>query len=224
MGQKENPLLAYYNQENRFAELMNGWLFSGEPYIKAEDIVEADRRTDGRNERGRVYRSRYRDIFKKLNKAYIRLYIGTELMEYVDYAMPLREFSPDVCFLLMCIKYAKDKKALLRLGELSGCTDIARDTFDTITEYCGWTELTEYGEENLRKGERIDMRTGLQELIEDSRQEGMEEGKREGRKEGEYSGLELARQIFRLAGEGEEAPEIARRLSVPEEKIRWVLR
>ena len=46
----------------------------------------------------------------------------------------------------------------------------------------------------------------------------------DGRQEGENKGIELARQIFKLAGKGEKIPEIARRLSIPEEKVRWVLR
>ena len=57
-------------------------------------------------------------------------------------------------------------------------------------------------------------------LVEDGRKE----GRREGRREGENDGIELARQIFKLAGEGEKISEIARLLSVPEEKVRWVLR
>ena len=31
MGKKENPLLDYYSQNERFAQLLNGWLFQGEP-------------------------------------------------------------------------------------------------------------------------------------------------------------------------------------------------
>ena len=52
----------------------------------------------------------------------------------------------------------------------------------------------------------------------------VEDGRQEGRREGENDGIELARQIFKLAGKGEKIPEIARRLSIPEEKVRWVLR
>ena len=56
MGKKENPLLTYYNREERFAQLMNGWLFRGKPYLKAEDIGEADRRMEGKSRKSREYR------------------------------------------------------------------------------------------------------------------------------------------------------------------------
>ena len=52
MGKKENPLLSYYNQEERFTQLMNGWLFRGKPYFKAEDVSEADRRLEGKSGKG----------------------------------------------------------------------------------------------------------------------------------------------------------------------------
>ena len=51
----------------------------------------------------------------------------------------------------------------------------------------------------------------------------VEDGRKEGEERGESKGIELARQIFKLAGKGEKLPEIARLLSIPEEKGRWVL-
>ena len=38
MGKKENPLLVYYNQPERFAQLLNGWLFRGMSFLEAGDI------------------------------------------------------------------------------------------------------------------------------------------------------------------------------------------
>ena len=271
MGKKENPLLAYYAQEERFAQLMNGWLLGGEPYFTAQNISEADRRLDGRSgkRRGREYRQRYRDLFKKLDNTFVRLYIRTELMEYVDYAMPLRimdcdvlsyihqknavskghmeqkdlkqdeylsqfsredrllpvinildvchtpderlrEFPPDICFMLMCIKYAKDKKAFLRLTEWSGCSDISEDTFETITEYLGESEFLEHEGRRGREGEKANMGI-IRELIEDGRKEGVDQG------------IEWTKQIFKLAGEGMSQQEIAKRLSIPEERVKQVL-
>ena len=304
MGKKENPLLAYYNQEERFAQLMNGWLFRGKPYLKASDISEADRRQEGKGGKGREYRHRYRDLYKKLDNAIVRLYVGTEPMEYVDYAMPLRvmdsdtlsylhqkkaiskehmgkqgleadeylsrfskgdrllpvitlvlycgdrpwdgarrlhemleleklpgelkeyvedyaihildvchtpderlqEFPPEICFLLMCIKYANDKEALLRLKELTGCSDISEDTMETLGEYLDMLELLE--NRDTIEGGRIKMRNnGFRELIEDGRKEG----------------IEWAKQIFKLEKEGLSAKEIAERLAVSEEQIKKVL-
>ena len=230
MGRKENPLLAYYNQPERFAQLMNGWLFGGAECWKAEDVRETDRRTgDGRKGTEGKARERYRDLFKKVGGALVRLYIGTELMEYVeDYSIhildvchapdeKLREFPPEIRFLLMCIKYARDKEAFLRLTEQAEAASISEDTFGTIAEYLGEPELLENGEKS--EGGR-NMCEAIRALVEDGR----EEGRKEGEERGESKGIEMARQIFKLAGKGEEIPEIARLLSISEDKVRWVLR
>ena len=112
MGKKENPLLSYYSQDGRFAELLNGWFFEGKPHWKAGDLRDADRRQDGRSEKGRTYRHKYRDLYKELDDALvhlfigIHLFIGTELQEHVDYAMPLRAMDSDV------LSYLHQKKTV----------------------------------------------------------------------------------------------------------------
>lgn len=303
MGKKENPLLAYYNQPERFAQLLNGWLFGGAECWKAEDISEADRRgTDAR----RGARERYRDLFKKVDSALVHLYIGTELMEYVDYTMPLRvmdsdtlsylqqkkaiskghmerkdlereeylsrfsradrllpvatlvlycgeqpwdgaeclhemldfgklpeqfktyvenyaihildvchtpderlrEFPREICFLLMCIKYAKDKEAFSRLKELTGTAIVSEDTCEAIAEYLGEPELLE--REAGAEGGR-DMCKAIRDLVEDGRNEGIQQG------------IQLAKQILNMARENVPAAEIASRLSVSEKEVRQLL-
>ena len=129
----------------------------------------------------------------------------------------LLEFPPEIRFLLMCIKYAKDKEAFLRLMELEGSAVISEDTYETIAEYLGEPELLENGEKS--EGGR-NMCEAIRALVEDGR----EEGRQEGEERGESKGIELARQIFKLAGKGEKILAIARLLSIPEEKVRWVLR
>ena len=75
MGRKANPLLAYYNQPERFAQLMNGWLFGGAECWKAEDIQETDRRIGyGRKGTEGKGRERYRDLFKKTQRVCGRLF------------------------------------------------------------------------------------------------------------------------------------------------------
>ena len=205
MGKKENTLLAYYNQPERFAQLLNGWLFGGAECWKAEDISEADRRgTDAR----RGARERYRDLFKKVDSALVHLYIGTELMEYVDYTMPLREFPREICFLLMCIKYAKDKEAFSRLKELTGTAIVSEDTCEAIAEYLGEPELLE--REAGAEGGR-DMCKAIRDLVEDGRNEGIQQG------------VQLAKQILNMARENVPAAEIASRLSVSEKEVRQLL-
>ena len=106
MGKKENPLLDYYSQNERFAQLLNGWLFQGEPHWKAGDICDADRRQDGKSRKGRAYRHKYRDLYKELDDALVHLFIGAELQEHVDYAMPLRIMDSDV------LSYLHQKKTV----------------------------------------------------------------------------------------------------------------
>ena len=107
LGKKENPLLVYYNQPERFAQLLNGWLFQGRPFLEAGDVKEADRRMEEKGGRRKEYRGRSRDLFKRLDNAVVRLYVGAEPMEYVDYAMPLRVMDSDM------LSYVHQKKAIL---------------------------------------------------------------------------------------------------------------
>ena len=111
----------------------------------------------------------------------------------------------------MCIKYAGDEKALLRLRELTGCPDISDDTFAAIEEYLDAPELLEY-RKGKEEGGRIDMRSRFRELMENIREEGMEQG------------IEQAKKTFQLADEGLQPEEIARRLSIPEEKVMQILK
>ena len=305
MGKKENPLLDYYSQNERFAQLLNGWLFQGEPHWKAGDICDADRRQDGKSRKGRAYRHKYRDLYKELDDALVHLFIGAELQEHVDYAMPLRimdsdvlsylhqkkslsrkqtdgtdkivtndeylsqfskasrlqpvitlvlycgekewdgarrlhelldldklpssirgyvadypihlldvchtpderlrQFPPDICFLLMCIKYAKDKEAFSRLRELTGTAVVSADTCETIAEYLGEPELLERGAE--AEGGR-NMCKAIRDLVEDGRNEG----------------IQLAKNVLRMAGEQIPAEEIARKLSITKEEVEQILK
>lgn len=336
MGKKENPLLEYYNQNGRFAELLNGWLFEGEVHWKAGDIRDADRRQDGKSWDDRAYRHRYRDLYKELRDAQVHLFIGTELQEHVDYVMPLRvmdndvlsysrqkdtvsgnyknqdyknhagvkssrrgtgdtdsakdrrkkaltsdeylsqfsksdrllpvitlvlycgekkwdgarclhelldfsdipdkvkkyvsdypihildvchtpderlrQFPPDIRFLLMCIKYAKDKEAFSRLRELTGTAVVSEDTCGTIAEYLGEPELLKKG--TGAEGGR-DMCEAIRALVEDGRNEGMREGRQEG--------IELAKRVIRMAGAQASTEEIARELAISKEEVERIL-
>ena len=310
MGKKENPLLVYYNQPERFAQLLNGWLFQGRSFLEAGDVKEADRRMEEKGGRRKEYRGRSRDLFKRLDNAVVRLYVGAEPMEYVDYAMPLRvmdsdmlsyvhqkkaiskehmkrrdlkqdeylsrfskqdrllpvitlvlycgekpwdgarclhemlelsglpeelkayvenysihildvchtpddrlrEFPAELCFLLMCIKYAKDKEAFLCLTERAEVSVVSEDTYETIAEYLGEPELLE--SEAGTEGGR-DMCKAIRELVEDGEKRGIEKGIEKG--------IGLAKQILKLAKENIPADEIARQLSISEKEVRQLL-
>lgn len=49
MGQKEESMIAYYNNPENFADLMNGWIYRGEKQLTAAQIQEMDTRYTARN-------------------------------------------------------------------------------------------------------------------------------------------------------------------------------
>ena len=130
----------------------------------------------------------------------------------------------DICFLLMCIKYAKDKEAFSRLRELTGTAVVSEDTCGTIAEYLGEPELLKKG--TGAEGGR-DMCEAIRALVEDGRNEGMREGRREGMQEGmqegRREGIELAKRVIRMAGEQASTEEIARELAISKEEVERIL-
>ena len=138
----------------------------------------------------------------------------------------------DICFLLMCIKYAKDKEAFSRLRELTGTAVVSEDTCGTIAEYLGEPELLKKG--TGAEGGR-DMCEAIRALVEDGRnegmregrregmQEGMREGRREGIQEGRQEGIELAKRVIRMAGAQASTEEIARELAISKEEVERIL-
>ena len=96
MGRKENALIEYCNQKQRFAELVNEFLFEGESYLRAEELEDADRRQEhGSGKKRKTLRHRYRDVSKRANGLKVHLVIGAEMQEHVDYAMVLRSMDMD---------------------------------------------------------------------------------------------------------------------------------
>lgn len=118
----------------------------------------------------------------------------------------------DICFLLMCIKYAKDKEAFSRLRELTGTAVVSEDTCGTIAEYLGEPELLKKG--TGAEGDR-DMCEAIRALVEDGRNEGMREGRQEG--------IELAKRVIRMAGAQASTEEIARELAISKEEVERIL-
>ena len=113
----------------------------------------------------------------------------------------------DIRFLLMCIKYAKDKEAFSRLRELTGTAVVSEDTCGTIAEYLGEPELLKKG--TGAEGGR-DMCEAIRALVEDGRNEGLKQGLKQGLEQG----IELTKQVFRLAGEQIAVENIAKALSI----------
>ncbi len=97
MGQREDVLIRFYEKNRYFAALLNGWVFAGRRGIRAEDLREKSARYMGESgRRKKVFRSRYRDIVKRLEGIQFRVIIGMELQSYVDYTAPVRAMDYDV--------------------------------------------------------------------------------------------------------------------------------
>ena len=132
-----------------------------------------------------------------------------ERLQETEFLCKMKE---DICFLLMCIKYAKDKEAFSRLRELTGTAVVSEDTCGTIAEYLGEPELLKKG--TGAEGGR-DMCEAIRALVEDGRNEGMREGRQEG--------IELAKRVIRMAGAQASTEEIARELAISKEEVERIL-
>ena len=117
MGRKEEPMIAYYNDPGHFADLMNGWIYRGEKKLTAEQIQETDSRYT--TETNRKYRTRYRDIAKRVKNIRVVLVVGTEIQSYVDYSMPVRGMDYDAVEYKRQISIIKNRRKSKKATKLS---------------------------------------------------------------------------------------------------------
>ena len=99
MGKQNDVLLDYFDDNERFADLCNGVLFGGRPVIDPEKLEDASERYTQRGKDGKgrnIYRSRYRDVKKRLKDGGMLRILAVEAQELVDYSMPLRCMNYDV--------------------------------------------------------------------------------------------------------------------------------
>ena len=106
MGKQNDVLLDYFDDNDRFADFFNGILFQGRPEVRAEELEEASERYTQREKNGRrqigakkgeiEYRSRFRDLKKRMKDGGTLRILAMEAQELVDYSMPLRCMNYDV--------------------------------------------------------------------------------------------------------------------------------
>jgi len=98
MGRKEEPIIEYCEKAQNFADLLNGWMFKGERTLTPDQVIPQNSRYTKKSGKGRSsrYRSRYRDIVKRIEGVKIRVIVGTEVQTYVDHTMPVRIMDYDV--------------------------------------------------------------------------------------------------------------------------------
>lgn len=93
-------LVQYFDDEERYADLINCYVFHGEQVVSAKDVMEVDSRKtrkkkrtkgDGRKE----FVQRYQDVVRKVVFGVNIVIIGVENQSLVHYAMPVRVLSED---------------------------------------------------------------------------------------------------------------------------------
>lgn len=93
MGKNDEVLERYFTDNNRYADLINGFVLNGRQVIKAEDLSPLDSRTRGRKNSNN---SKYRDLIRRTAFGANFAIIGIENQEEVHYGMPVRCMGYDV--------------------------------------------------------------------------------------------------------------------------------
>ena len=114
MGEKNDVILRYLEDNARFADLMNGAVFGGIQAVDPEQLEDASEHYTEKEGKGRNigYRSRTRDIIRRVrNGGSILRLVALEAQETVDYGMPLRCMNYDVQ------EYSRQARALQKKNE-----------------------------------------------------------------------------------------------------------
>lgn len=93
MGKEDDALCRYFADNERYADLINGFIMNGRQVIKAEDLSPLDSRYSGS---GKKNNSRYRDLIRKVAFGADFAIVAVENQEEVHYLMPVRCMGYDV--------------------------------------------------------------------------------------------------------------------------------
>lgn len=97
MGKKDIALIRYFEDESRYADLINGFIFGGRQVVRSRDVQEADAAVHGVVHRLREYFTvqKYRDLARKIVLGMDIVLVGLENQDQVHYAMPVRVMLED---------------------------------------------------------------------------------------------------------------------------------
>lgn len=97
MGKKDIVLTRYFEDDDRYADLLNGYIFCGKQVVSGEDIVEKNGTVSGiwGNVRRRMVFRKYRDLVRKVIFGTEFAVIGLENQDEIHYAMPVRIMLED---------------------------------------------------------------------------------------------------------------------------------
>lgn len=97
MGKKDIALARFFEDEERYADLINALVFKGRQVVRAADITERDTRATGvlKRIRGKFTVQKYRDVLRRVALGTEFVLIGIENQDEVHYAMPVRVMLQD---------------------------------------------------------------------------------------------------------------------------------
>lgn len=97
MGQKDISLVRYFEDQERYADLINGFLFDGEQLITSQDVQEMDSRVTGvlGKLKQKFMLQKYRDSVRKVIFNTNFAIIGLENQDRVHHGMPVRIMLSD---------------------------------------------------------------------------------------------------------------------------------
>lgn len=183
LGKKDTAIIRYFEDEERYADLINGYRFGGKQIIRPEGVHEKDTRVTGI--RGRINRvkknlfvQKYRDSVRKVVCGMGTMMIGLEHQDMIHYGMPVRIMVEDA--LEYDSQMRKIQKRHRRNSDLKTKEEYvgAFGAGDRILPAA--TIVLYYGKEpwngarNL--SELMDMCLAIQEMIEDGKREGIQQG------------------------------------------------
>lgn len=97
MGKRDVALARYFEDEDRYADLINGFVFSGEPVVAGRDVLEKNILVTGvfGTFKNRLAVQKYRDVVKRVVFGMNFAVVGLEQQDLVHYAMPVRIMLED---------------------------------------------------------------------------------------------------------------------------------
>lgn len=97
MGKKDMALARYFEEDERYAELLNGFIFKGRQVVRPEHLAEAGETVTGVARRSGKSRPvhKYRDLMRRVAFGTDFVLIGLENQDRIHYAMPVRIMVED---------------------------------------------------------------------------------------------------------------------------------
>ncbi len=97
MGKKDIALARFFEDEERYADLINAFVFKGRQVVRAADITERDTPATGvfKRIREKFTVQKYRDVLRRVALGTEFVLIGLENQDEVHYAMPVRVMLQD---------------------------------------------------------------------------------------------------------------------------------